>query len=69
MIVDRFGNPATAAERRALGFTERSLPDAEQETMNGVRPIAGADSGWDDRANGGQRGKTQVRSAQTDAEV
>ena len=37
-IVDRFGNPLSERHRKALGFMERTLPEREQETVNGVAP-------------------------------
>ena len=35
-IVDRYGRPMTRPERAALGFVERTLPEREQEVLNGI---------------------------------
>jgi hypothetical protein len=36
VILDRWGQPATTCERSALGFVERTLPDADSETLTGL---------------------------------
>lgn len=36
MILDRFGKPLVVYERKAIGFTERTLPETESEPVSGL---------------------------------
>lgn len=52
MILDRNGNPLVVYERKAIGFLDRTLPDAEGEPVT-MPNVVGSREAPDRRRGGG----------------